>query len=620
MDSTVDESGIDSPSDASFVDQSSLEVPTLTGTSGGDEREREGVSAITLIACVFCAVACLLGLVLVLLFSSDLELYGGDDDSDGESDDEKFPTRYPPGSRSGSPPPVPVTAPPPPMTTKRRPSPPPPATTALVTTTTKKRTTKRPPPPPPAIYTSPGQNDYDKENDQAAPSTAPNDYDKENDQAAPLLHPPTTTTKKTTKRPPPPPNDYDKENDQAAPSTTANDYDEESDQAPSTTPQRLRQRKRPSGPLHHPPTTTTKKTTRRPPPPTYDYDKENDQAAPLHHPPTTTTKKTTKRPPPTLPTTTTKKTTKRPPSTTATIYTSPSQNNYDKDNDQATRATANNKNPLVKNWDYDVYSILSKAQKTDRTKTQFGLGFAYEHRRNLTNDLVNHSLEVFWEHNVFHFGILDCPGRHFSLEDMDEAFVALKALDASVQKARASGNTSYIVLGAVANYDKWYDYFESKFSSYFKPDLFISVAGPFCGAILGGIAIFAPCLSHTPPPYFGSYTDVCNTPPFSSNFRFDAHHSAMLTFDPGHSQRRMFVYENEKSLCRKLCLAKANITKLEFGVAIYDLDYEDTDNTCADQNAKGAYSRLQTVSTVLKFLVSKFTDPSKLDECSRLSG
>ncbi|KAL1413898.1 hypothetical protein MTO96_007947 [Rhipicephalus appendiculatus] len=92
----------------------------------------------------------------------------------------------------------------------------------------------------------------------------------------------------------------------------------------------------------------------------------------------------------------------------------------------------------------------------------------------------------------------------------------------------------------------------------------------------------------------------------------------MFTFDE--NQRRMFVYENEKSLCRKLCLAKANITKLEFGVAIYDLDYEDTDNTCADQNTKGAYSRLQTVSTVLKFLVSKFTDPSKLDECSRLSG
>ncbi|KAL1413900.1 hypothetical protein MTO96_007949 [Rhipicephalus appendiculatus] len=116
MDSTVDESGMDSPSDASFVGQSSLEVSTLTGTSGGDEREGEGVSAVTLIACVFCAVAFLLGLVLVLLFSSDLELYGGDDDSDGEGDDEKFPTRYPPGSRSGSPPPVPVTAPPPTMT------------------------------------------------------------------------------------------------------------------------------------------------------------------------------------------------------------------------------------------------------------------------------------------------------------------------------------------------------------------------------------------------------------------------------------------------------------------------------------------------------------------------
>ncbi|KAL3185812.1 hypothetical protein MRX96_028698 [Rhipicephalus microplus] len=82
----------------------------------------------------------------------------------------------------------------------------------------------------------------------------------------------------------------------------------------------------------------------------------------------------------------------------------------------------------------------------------------------------------------------------------------------------------------------------------------------------------------------------------------------------------MFVYETEKSLGRKLCFAKSNLTKVEFGVAAYDLDYEDSENICEDQNPKGAYSRLQIVSTVLKFLVTKFTDRSKLTVCFRLSG
>ncbi|KAL1413903.1 hypothetical protein MTO96_007952 [Rhipicephalus appendiculatus] len=336
----------------------------------------------------------------------------------------------------------------------------------------------------------------------------------------------------------------------------------------------------------------------------------------------------------------------------------------------------NNKNPLVANWDYDVYSILSKAQKTDRNKTQFGLGFAFEHRRRLIQDLVNSSLEVFWEHNVFHFGILDCPGHRTKQADMDEVFVALKALDIGVQKARASGNTSYIVLGAVSHTDEWNDYFKSKFGGVFTPDLFISVSHQFHGdpersscvatpptilkrpqsvydthdlydatralasiaSVAGGpwlslsvsmrgrwsmllttsqARIFSACETHSPGPYFGSYAEVCNTPPFSSNIVYEFQYYTSRTFDPG--TRRMLVYEDEESLRQKLCFAKANYTKVAFGVAIYDLDYEDADNTCVNQNFKGAYSRLQTASTVANYLANKFTDPSKLAECSKVS-
>ncbi|KAH6933825.1 hypothetical protein HPB50_018309 [Hyalomma asiaticum] len=335
----------------------------------------------------------------------------------------------------------------------------------------------------------------------------------------------------------------------------------------------------------------------------------------------------------------------------------------------------NNRNLLVGTWDYDVYSILSKAQKTDRKKTQFGLGFAFEHRAKLIQDLAKSSLEVFWGHNLFHFGILDCPAHGVKQADMDSVFAALKALDDSVQAARASGNTSYIILGAVSNTDAWNNYYKNKFSTVYTPDLFISlghqlrgdpergscVATPptilekpqglsdvhdmydaaralaSFGSLAGGprlsisvsmkgrwskllpasrAEIFSACEKGTPGPYFGSFTEVCNTPPFSSNVLYEAQRYAMRTYDPG--TRRMFVYDNEQALCLKLCNAKANHTNVAFGVAVYDLEYDDADDTCSDLNSMGAYSRLRTVSTVAKFMANKFTDPTRLSSCTRI--
>ncbi|KAL3185814.1 hypothetical protein MRX96_028700 [Rhipicephalus microplus] len=118
MDSTVDASG---------VDQSSLEVSALTGTSGGDERE--GVSGVTLIACVFCALAFAVAIVMALLFT-DFELSGS------------------PAALTEAPkattPSVPVTA----RQTASRPPPPPTPTRPLTTTTAKKTTRPTRPPTP----------------------------------------------------------------------------------------------------------------------------------------------------------------------------------------------------------------------------------------------------------------------------------------------------------------------------------------------------------------------------------------------------------------------------------------------------------------------------------------
>ncbi|KAL3185826.1 hypothetical protein MRX96_028712 [Rhipicephalus microplus] len=322
----------------------------------------------------------------------------------------------------------------------------------------------------------------------------------------------------------------------------------------------------------------------------------------------------------------------------------------------------NNKNPLVGNWDQDVNSILSKAKKTDRAKTQFGLGFAFEYRRNLIQDLMKYSLEVFWEHSVFHFGILDCPGHATRQAEMDEVFVALKTLNDRVQTARASGDGSYIILGAVSNDNKWNDYFKSKFSSVFTPDLFISVSHQFQGdpqrsnchatpptifkkpqylhdshdlhdatGALVSIAsmpagprlslsisvkgrwsellpsarysLFEKCHSGTPGPYFGALSDICNVWPFSVTYIYQPEYKSASFHNS--DTHRIITMETWKTLEQKLGFAWTRLHKVKFGFAVYDLDYEDMNNTCSEINTYGSYDRLKIISMKLKDIMGQ---------------
>ncbi|KAL3185815.1 hypothetical protein MRX96_028701 [Rhipicephalus microplus] len=561
---------MDSPFDAFGLDGSYLELAPRVGSPRGLE---EGTSAITLVAILFCGLAFAMAVGLALLVSSDLELYGNGDDSGGEDDDvAKIPARYPAGSRS---PPAAVTEAPIKMTSSRAP-------------VTRRQTTSRPSPP---ATSSPGE------------STSLPSVTATKPAPAPLT---TITTKKMTAQPTPP-----------------------------ATPSRI--------------TSTNAATTTTPKPPSSDEPPVPQSSI-------------------------------RPQSVLCTFG---SRTNYGTifpadglcDYIVYDSIYKNNKNPLIANWDYDLYSILSKAQKTDMTKTQFGLGFAFEYRRNLTQDLTTSSLEAFWLHNVFHFGILECPAHGTKQADLDEVFVALKMLDDSVQEARVSGNSSYIVLGSETYTDTWSNYLKDKFDSVFKPDLFISLGHQLCGdpekisclstppAILekpqglsdthdlydaaqslasinslpgaprlsisvsmkgrwstlrptSRVEIFSPCEKGTAGPFFGSYTDICNTPSFTVNVLYEAQRYAMRTFDPG--TRHMFVYDDEQVLCRKLCLVKANHTNVPFGVAIYDVDYEDADNACPHLNLRDNYSRLKTVRSVANFLARKFTDPTKESQCSSL--
>ncbi|XP_049523441.1 uncharacterized protein LOC125945554 [Dermacentor silvarum] len=77
------------------------------------------------------------------------------------------------------------------------------------------------------------------------------------------------------------------------------------------------------------------------------------------------------------------------------------------------------------------------------------------------------------------------------------------------------------------------------------------------------------------------------------NLKYSEALDAMYTYD--NSLFVMFMYDDEEGLCRKVCNIKSKHEALEFGLAVYDLDYEDYYNNCSARNLFGAFSRLKMV-------------------------
>ncbi|XP_077490945.1 uncharacterized protein LOC144101685 [Amblyomma americanum] len=326
-------------------------------------------------------------------------------------------------------------------------------------------------------------------------------------------------------------------------------------------------------------------------------------------------------------------------------------------------------------FEEDLNVVLSKA--CDHNKTEFGVAFGCAQRKTLQTDLSNAApLEVFWQSAVYHFGVIDCAAVGLTPAVMDEVFVALEALDRLARTQRGQGRNSYIVLGATSHTDTWNNYFKDKFKNVLKPDLFISHGHYLLGdpemeacviipptllrkrrgsreyvhdltdaaAAISAIAsdasapllslsvgmkgrwtkpldnqrlqVFAQCKRNEPAQFFGSYTDICNKEPYRSNMVNQLNPENAHTTDK--NARLMFVFDSSASLNEKLCLLKADHTSVRFGLAVYDLDYEDYNDTCRWQNSVGGFGRVQTVRSLLNFFVTNYTDATKLYACRRL--
>ncbi|KAK8757190.1 hypothetical protein V5799_000110 [Amblyomma americanum] len=326
-------------------------------------------------------------------------------------------------------------------------------------------------------------------------------------------------------------------------------------------------------------------------------------------------------------------------------------------------------------------TVLAKAQSGgNRSKTQFGMGFGFMQinaiSRDLANDGARNLLKPIVARGIFHFGVIDIPAYRFTTFATDLVFTTLRQLNVYVQDIRGQGQSSITVYGSVSSTGQWNNYFKYNFMHSFKPDLFIShgyqlyedfhrepcfVTPPTllekpplpdlnihdlrdameALAAFGAEAdapslslsvtmkgrwskllpnsppeVFSRCGREPPPPLPVRYMELCGTAPYSNNFAYDQVHYAMRTYDS--RTGAIFVYDNEQSLCEKLCRAMANYTQVQFGLAVFDLDYEDGDNACSVQNRFGNFSRLKTMNRLLECFTDQYNNPANRAECSEI--
>ncbi|KAL3197241.1 hypothetical protein MRX96_014849 [Rhipicephalus microplus] len=126
-------------------------------------------------------------------------------------------------------------------------------------------------------------------------------------------------------------------------------------------------------------------------------------------------------------------------------------------------------------------------------------------------------------------------------------------------------------------------------------------------------AFLSECVYDPTAESFGSYTAVCKLPDFKNGSQYKTGVYGPLYYNE--SDHRTFTFDNEITYVDKICKVRAQQWSYAFGVAAYDVDYDDFSNVCSSTNYFGKFSRLFYVIGLLEFIEDQFQEPDKLDDC-----
>ncbi|KAL1486709.1 hypothetical protein MTO96_008782 [Rhipicephalus appendiculatus] len=313
--------------------------------------------------------------------------------------------------------------------------------------------------------------------------------------------------------------------------------------------------------------------------------------------------------------------------------------------------------------------------------TSFGIGFSYNSALHLQLYLQQQAtkkfnvMQHFWDHSIYHIGVLDSATVDPKEADVISALNCLKILrDDFSQEIISQGIKVFTFFAASIPDATWASFYTRNFTNLLMPDLYIALGHysrgdnslPTCLVVpptllhrpraaedsyqydltsaaesivrLSGLRLksalsvtlsghlavlkdptkrgfLAPCMTNNSIDSFASYAEVCRSPNYTSPPVYDPQAEAVqysYTTEP-----MVFSYDDRKGLVRKLCAIKEQHTNTKFGIAVFDVDYADFTNVCKSRG--GPFARLQLVRSVLNFFRTRYKTTADKTACVQLA-
>ncbi|XP_077561132.1 uncharacterized protein LOC144175933 [Haemaphysalis longicornis] len=132
---------------------------------------------------------------------------------------------------------------------------------------------------------------------------------------------------------------------------------------------------------------------------------------------------------------------------------------------------------------------------------------------------------------------------------------------------------------------------------------------------IGNYGLFSECAQ-------GNYvqeikpTTICRNATYTASFIINNTYQAVVAFSKvtGYT----LVFDNSITLLRKVCEAKKSLTNVEFGLAVFDVNYDNETTRCQPHVIKHGGERMGTMKKLLNYFRDEFKDASKEAGCLRL--
>ncbi|XP_075724538.1 uncharacterized protein LOC142767196 [Rhipicephalus microplus] len=130
-------------------------------------------------------------------------------------------------------------------------------------------------------------------------------------------------------------------------------------------------------------------------------------------------------------------------------------------------------------------------------------------------------------------------------------------------------------------------------------------------------AFLSECVYDPSAESFGSYSEVCNDPSFRNGTTYKTGAYGPLYYNQ--SDGRTFTFENVTTLVDKLCRVGLQYWPYSFGIAVYDVDYEDISKACPS-SFKETFERVLHTRLLVDYFKHSFYGQYTLNACLENNG